>query len=84
MPKLTADALEAMLFYNNGLRGEQWGVRQMVDQCCLVRKPQVIVKTVAGKGKGKTQLMTRQDFADWARYPSYYLIQPLDVIKPEI
>ena len=72
LPKLTADALEAGAFYSNGLRGEQWGVRQIVDaNAADARKPQVIVKTVAGKGKGKTQLMTRQDFADWARYPVY-------------
>lgn len=59
-------------YYSNGLQGEGWAVRQIIDANAVdARKPQLIVKTVAGQGRGTVQLITRQAFAGWARYPVY-------------
>lgn len=59
-------------YYSNGLAGEAWAVRQIIDANeASARKPQLIVKTVAGHGRGAVQLVSRQDFVTWARYPVY-------------
>lgn len=72
LPVMSPEALEPGNFYSNGLRGERWAVRQIIDaNPHNARKPQVIVKTVAGQGRGSVQLMSRHAFSQWAKYPVY-------------
>lgn len=71
--RVIAPLMEASLqrghFYSNGLNGENWAVRQIIDANAPdARKPQLIVKTVAGQGRGQVQLLSRRSFVAWARY----------------
>lgn len=56
-------------YYSNGQAGETWAVRRIIDASEPdARKPQLIVKTVAGPGRGDVRVMTRADFLGWGRY----------------
>lgn len=56
--------------YSNGRYGEEWAIRQVVDESQTVdpEKDLVIYKAVAGKDKRKSGVCTRAEFARWARY----------------
>lgn len=59
-------------YYSNGLQGEAWAVKRIIDANAPdARKPQLIVKTVAGLGRGQVQVIDRRAFASWARYQVY-------------
>lgn len=63
------DNLQPGAFYSNGLSGEAWAVRQIIDSSePTARKQQVIYKTIAGANKGEIRVVQRQQFAAWARY----------------
>ena len=53
-------------FYSNGAEGESWSVRQMVDEDD--DGTTVIYKTVAGPAERSAGHITRQEFANWAKY----------------
>lgn len=66
---LTVEDLRIGGYYSNGQAGETWAVRRIIDASEPgARKPQVIVKTVAGPGRGDIRTMTRADFMAWGRY----------------
>jgi CBS-domain-containing membrane protein len=56
--------------YSNGLTGEEWQVREVVDESGRNDpvRDQVIYKVAAGKDARATGVMTRADFARWAKY----------------
>ncbi len=53
-------------FYSNGASGEDWTVRQLVDEDD--DGTNVIYKTMVGPGVRSTGHVTRKEFADWADY----------------
>ena len=56
-------------YYSNGQSGETWAVRRIIDASEPgSRRPQVIVKTVAGPGRGDIRTMTQADFVVWGKY----------------
>ena len=57
-------------YYSNGQYGEDWAIREVVDEAPSpdADKDQVIYKVVAGKGRRKSGVCTRAEFARWARY----------------
>lgn len=56
--------------YSNGSFDDDWAVRQVVDESPHAdpEKDRVIYKTVAGTGRGKSGVLTRAEFAKWARH----------------
>lgn len=56
--------------YSNGRYGEDWAIRQIVDESQTIdpEKDLVIYKVVAGKDRRKSGVCTRAEFARWARY----------------
>ena len=57
-------------FYSNGRYGDDWQIRQVVDESQQVNpdKDLVIYKIMAGKNRRKSGVCTRAEFARWARY----------------
>jgi len=55
-------------YYSNGRYGEQWSVRQIVDESSDPRRDLVIYKAVAGADRRSTGSMSREEFARWAKY----------------
>ena len=57
-------------FYSNGRYGEDWSIREVVDESphADAEKDMVIYKAVAGKGRRRSGVCTRSEFARWARY----------------
>ena len=53
-------------FYSNGAEGENWSVRQLVDEDD--DGTTVIYKTIAGPAERSAGHITRQQFASWAKY----------------
>ena len=60
-------------YYSNGEYGNNWSVRQIVDESDNPRpgRDQVIYKVVAGKNRRSTAAISREEFAQWARYEVY-------------
>jgi len=56
--------------YSNGRYDSEWAIREIVDEAphSDPEKDQVIYKAVAGKGRRKSGVCTRTEFARWARY----------------
>lgn len=66
---LCVEDLRTGSYYSNGDVGERWAVRRIIDASEPgARRPQLIVKTVAGPGRGDVQVMTRQAFMGWGKY----------------
>lgn len=57
-------------YYSNGSYGDDWQIRQVVDESQQVNpeKDLVIYKVLAGKDRRKSGVCTRAEFARWARY----------------
>jgi CBS-domain-containing membrane protein len=57
-------------FYSNGSYGEDWAIREVVDESphADADTDMVIYKVVAGKGRRRSGVSTRSEFARWARY----------------
>jgi CBS domain-containing membrane protein len=57
-------------FYSNGSYGEDWAIREVVDESphADAETDMVIYKVVAGKGRRRSGVCTRSEFARWARY----------------
>jgi len=61
-------------FYSNGRYGEDWAIREVVDESphTDAEKDMVIFKAVAGKGQRRSGVSTRSEFARWARYEVFH------------
>ena len=57
-------------YYSNGEFGDDWSVRQVVDESAHSdpEKDKIIYKAVAGKGRRRSGVSTRAEFSRWARY----------------
>lgn len=63
------DNIKPGAYYSNGLSGELWSIRQIIDNSePSARKQQVIYKTISGAGKGDIRMVSSEKFAAWARY----------------
>jgi hypothetical protein len=69
-PQLPPEAIRLGGYYSNGEFGPEWSVRQVVDMDTSADQETalLIYKTVAGAGRRKSGVMSRGDFAAWARY----------------
>ena len=65
---MSCDHIKLGKFYSNGGYGEDWSIRQIVDEAIDQKLDQVIYKVVAGKERRNTGVCTRKEFACWARY----------------
>lgn len=67
---LQPEDLRAGSCYSNGAAGESWAVRQIIDESDEpdMAKRTVIYKNIAGPDKPRTGVLTRAEFAKWARY----------------
>jgi len=69
MEHLDASELRPGHFYSNGAYGDDWSVRQIVDQAeAPGDDAMVIYKVVAGKDRRSSSTSSRKVFAEWARY----------------
>jgi len=57
-------------YYSNGKYGEEWSVRQIVDESPGKGgdEDMVIYKVVAGQGRKNSGYSTRSDFLSWAKH----------------
>jgi CBS domain-containing membrane protein len=57
-------------YYSNGEYGSNWCVRQVVDESSDPRpqRDQLIYKVVAGQGRRSSGIVSREEFARWAKY----------------
>ncbi len=71
--KVHTSALKLGSCYSNGKFGNHWSVRQIIDWS--VGKDQqsgsIIYKGVAGAGRRSTGVVSRPEFAEWAKYEVY-------------
>ncbi len=66
---LQPSQLRVGAYYSNGEAGERWAVRRIIDASEPgARRPQLIVKTVAGPGRGDLRTVSVKDFVHWGRY----------------
>jgi CBS-domain-containing membrane protein len=67
---LSTDQIVLGHYYSNGQYGNDWAVRQIVDESDRSRpdRDQIIYKVVAGKDRRSSGTLTREAFANWARY----------------
>lgn len=67
---LPADGIRLGHYYSNGAYGEQWSVRQVVDESRATdpEKDMVVYKVVAGRGLRSSGVQTRSEFSRWARH----------------
>lgn len=68
---MSCERIKLGKFYSNGGYGEDWSIRQIVDEAIDQKLDQVIYKVVAGNNRRNTGLCTRKEFACWARYEVY-------------
>lgn len=68
----TFDPMDLVIggFYSNGEYGQEWSVRQIVDESPSENpeKDIVIFKTVAGHGRRNSGYCTRTEFLHWAKH----------------
>ena len=57
-------------YYSNGEYGENWSVRQILDESIHqeTNNDMLTYKTVAGMGRRTSGIISRADFVKWARY----------------
>lgn len=67
---LSVDQIKLGHFYSNGEYGNDWSVRQIVDESGDQRpgRDQIIYKIVAGNNRRGSGTMNREAFAAWAKY----------------
>jgi len=59
-------------FYSNGRYGNEWSVRQIVDQSHTDGAAgDIIYKVLAGDGRRSSGVATRKEFARWAKHEVY-------------
>lgn len=65
---LQSDQIQLGKSYSNGDYGDDWSVRQVIDESTQPGRDQIIYRVVAGKNRRSTGVCTREEFANWARY----------------
>lgn len=67
---LAATDIKLGHYYSNGAYGPEWAVRQIIDQSSSQDPTQdhVIYKVVAGAGRRATAMLSRAEFARWAKH----------------
>ncbi len=57
-------------YYSNGAFGEDWSVRQVIDESSSTdpEKDMIVYKTVAGRGLRTSGVQTRREFTRWVRH----------------
>ncbi|MDH4133771.1 MAG: hypothetical protein OEV31_03200, partial [Gammaproteobacteria bacterium] len=57
-------------YYSNGRYGEEWAVRQVVDLSpgAEPERDRVVYRIVEGHGRGESDVVSRSEFARWARH----------------
>jgi CBS domain-containing membrane protein len=69
---LDSTAIRLGHFYSNGEYGENWSVRQIVDQPATHGTPKpgdrITYRVIAGKDRRARGHTTREEFANWAKY----------------
>lgn len=58
-------------YYSNGGYGEEWSVRQIIDKAVEGNNDLLIYKTVAGRNRHQTGVVSQTDFLRWAKYKVY-------------
>lgn len=73
-------------YYSNGEYGSSWSVRHIVDESDDVNSGNgdVIYKIVAGKGRRSSGIVSREDFANWARYEVFLNETSWQRVEPEL
>ncbi|MDH4275372.1 MAG: HPP family protein [Gammaproteobacteria bacterium] len=68
--KLPVKNLKVGADYSNGMSGEEWSVRRIVDEQRHddPKKDLVIYRVIAGKGARDTACVRREEFLSWARF----------------
>ena len=63
--------LEVGRYYSNGLHGEKWAIRQILDGPASMssERDTLVFKTVAGDGSYATGSCTLRAFREWAGFP---------------
>lgn len=71
--ELTAQDIKLGHAYSNGEYGNDWSVRQIVDESDKKNpaKDLVIYKVVAGKDRRNSGTLSREEFTRWAKYEVY-------------
>lgn len=71
--QLQIDQLKLGCYYSNGEIGDNWSVRQIVDESDDRESEEglIIYKVVAGKGRPGSGTIRRSDFTQWAKYEVY-------------
>jgi CBS-domain-containing membrane protein len=71
--ELSRDQIKLGRYYSNGEYGDKWCIRQVIDESGDERpeRDQVIYKVVAGRGRRGTGTVSREAFAQWAKYEVY-------------
>lgn len=64
-----ADDIKPGCYFSNGEVGDRWAIRRVIDASELgAKRPQVIVKTVAGLGRGDVRVLTYAELLAWVAY----------------
>ncbi len=60
-------------YYSNGKYGDQWSVRQIVDESGGPGDPEdaLIYKVIAGDGRRSSGVATRLEFSGWSKHEVY-------------
>jgi CBS-domain-containing membrane protein len=68
--RLPTDQILLGHFYSNGAFGEDWAVRQIIDESASTDpdKDMVVYKVVGGQWLCTTGVLTRREFSRWARH----------------
>jgi len=67
---LDIDEIRLGTYYSNGAQGDDWSVREIVDESPSTENSKniLIFKVVAGHDRGTSGYMTRMEFLSWAKY----------------
>lgn len=84
--QLAVNQIKLGHYYSNGEYGSNWSVRQVVDESDNPRpgRDQIIYKVVAGKGRRSSGTISREEFAQWARYEVYLNENSWQRVAPSI
>ncbi|TCK08787.1 HPP family protein [Marinobacterium mangrovicola] len=64
-------SLKVGRYYSNGLYGEKWAIRQILDgpENMAIERERLVFKTVAGDGSYGTGSCTLREFREWVGFP---------------
>lgn len=72
---LSSEEIEVGKVYSNGKIGRHWSMRKVIDEGRddYANQDYVIFKQIAGQDKKRSDCVTRQEFAAWAKYEMHQL-----------